>query len=88
MTDLGTLRGTVGLAPGINALGHDLGTLGGSHAFVWGNDVMTDLGTPGGISHARAVNRAGWVVGGSEAKSGDVHAMLWKPNSPTLKWEG
>jgi len=41
---------------------------------------MTDLGTLGGISHARAVNRAGWVVGGSETKSGDLHATLWRLN--------
>jgi probable HAF family extracellular repeat protein len=83
MTDLGTLGGKSSVAYAISPSGLVVGSSftrdGLSHAFLWQNGVMTDLGSLGGTSHAQAVNRAGWVVGGSETKSGNVHATLWKP---------
>jgi hypothetical protein len=42
---------------------------------------LEDWGSPVGSVHQRrwvATRPPGWVVGGSETKSGDVHATLWK----------
>jgi probable HAF family extracellular repeat protein len=78
MTDLGPLSDSfyASLAYGINASGQVVGTAYngipfetdaemGSHAFLWQNGVMQDLGTlPGSTySDARAINTAGQVVG-------------------------
>lgn len=49
-----------------------------THAFVWENGRMTDLGTLGGRSSwALAMNESGQIVGWSETKSGARHAVLW-----------
>src|SRR5262249_8879621 len=54
-----------------------------SHAFIWQNGVMTDLGTLGGPdSFAYAINDLGQVVGVSDAfdasGSSVQHAFLWQ----------
>ena len=56
-----------------------------SHAFIWQNGAMTDLGTLGGTnSYASAINGSGQVVGTSDTgeldQFGDVisHAFLWE----------
>jgi probable HAF family extracellular repeat protein len=49
------------------------------HAFLYGNGQMTDLGTVGGgdFSGGGAINRSGWVVGGSSTNNGGSDAFLW-----------
>ncbi len=49
-----------------------------SHAFVWQNGTMTDLGTLGGfVSVPNAINEHGQIVGGSNTASGKGRAVLW-----------
>lgn len=59
--------------------GHDVNNQ--THAFVWHNGTVTDLGTlPGGdYSIAEAINRNGDIVGesGSYSEPGGIHAVLW-----------
>jgi probable HAF family extracellular repeat protein len=84
MTDLDTLGGSY--AYGINNAGQIVGVsavTGGttSHAALWQNGTMTDLGTLPGTneSSASAINQAGEIVGYSEVFSGiDPHAALWR----------
>jgi len=49
------------------------------HAFAYSNGQMTDLGTVGGgnFSAGSAINRSGWVAGGSATKNGGSDAFLW-----------
>ena len=69
ITDLGTLGGTSSEAAGLNNLGEVVGTsttaTGVSHAFLYRNGLMFDLGTlPGGSdSHATAINDRGDIIG-------------------------
>jgi probable HAF family extracellular repeat protein len=49
-----------------------------SHAFLWENGVMQDLGTLGGTnSEATEINERGQVVGWSDAPDGSRHAFFW-----------
>jgi probable HAF family extracellular repeat protein len=70
-------------ATAINAAGQVVGarhtTEGETHAFLWENGVMTDLGTLGGhYSAAYGINPAGEVAGVSQVVGdGDNHPTLW-----------
>lgn len=71
--DLGT-PGTFGEARAINNSGIIAGyylTSSTSHAFVWDNGVMSDLGVS---CDAYGINDNGWVVGSSSNR-----AVLWTP---------
>ena len=51
---------------------------GASHAFLWRDGAMVDLGTLGGAaSRASAVNRHGQVVGAAQVADGTWHAFVW-----------
>ena len=90
MTDLGTFSGTpsytsyTSFANGININGQVVGqsTTNGaytsaSHAFLYSNGSMTDLGTLGGTSSsASGINTSGQVVGNSSN-----HAFLYSNNT-------
>ena len=79
VTDLGGLPGTqFASATSINGSGQIVGT-SANHAFLWENDVMTDLGTLGGnLSAANAINDQGQVVGKFNTASGELHGFLWQ----------
>src|SRR5262249_18435442 len=72
-------------AGGINAQGEiagDMsspGTGGYTHACLWKDGQLTDLGTLGGkTSYSRAINDAGWIVGDSQLAAMERHAFLWR----------
>jgi probable HAF family extracellular repeat protein len=81
---LGTLGGNFSQAFGINDANMVVGAsnIVGStetHAFVWKNGVMTDLGTltGGRQSEARAINGEGVIVGWSLNQAGFMRAVRW-----------
>src|SRR6266850_1691770 len=93
VVNLGTIDRTNGFGGGgswawsVNARGQIVGwsrtgvgepaPYGATHAFIWENGVMTDLGTLGGSSsRALYVNGSGQVAGWSGTASGDAHAFL------------
>jgi probable HAF family extracellular repeat protein len=95
MTDLGTLGGRESSALAINDRGQVVGSSwindrdqvfedytlkwGDSHAFIWQDGVMRDLGTLGGLdSHAYAINDLGQVVGISTTESELTSAFIWQ----------
>jgi len=100
MTDLGTLGGTTsyigyeqsnhlyGDDNALNEWGHVVGGSttadGSTHAFLWRDGQMTDLGTLGGRSSvALAINNLGQVVGLSETADSQGHAFLWENGTMT-----
>ena len=100
ITNLGTLGGNLSQAFGINDTGHIVGyanlppTVAGnaddgsssdvSHAFLWKDGVMKDLGTLGGKrSTAFAVNASGHVVGVAETSDNRKHPFLWHLDAMT-----
>ncbi len=86
--DLGTL-GTLSIAYGINNSGTIVGSYDNSdippeegietHAFVYQNGVMSDLGSlGGGYSEAHAVNDQGVIVGDALTADNDFHAFSYQ----------
>jgi probable HAF family extracellular repeat protein len=81
MTDLGTLPGaTRSLAWGINNRGQIVGGSGpgfDSHAVLWQNGSILELGTLGGtFATAYGINDPGQVVGVSETADGEWHVIV------------
>ena len=87
LTDLTVISGGTWLTPAaLNNLGQVVGQGGAangqSHAFLWNNGVVTDLGTLGGTtSEAVGINDAGQVVGTAAtvaAQDWPLNAFLWQ----------
>lgn len=84
MVDLGTLGGRFGSANALNnrnqVVGESQTTTFASHAFLWKDGTMADLGTlPGhNISIAYDINDRGQIVGFSGGPGVQGRAVLWK----------
>lgn len=87
VTDLGTLGGSSSKAYGINDTGKVVGeadtSSGYSHAFLWDQNTMKDLGTLDGFSDSQAykINNVGQVVGDAYISKlsayPPIRALLW-----------
>lgn len=88
VTDLGTLGGSSSQAYGINDTGQVVGKAdtsnGLSHAFLWDQGTMNDLGTVDGYSYSSAykINNVGQVIGAAYIDPtfgtfSPVLALLW-----------
>jgi len=87
MIDLGTLGGDESSAAAINDRGQIVGNaITGArdkdgqrigHAYLWQNGTMRDLGALSGSSGAFAINNHSRVVGLSDTKNGETHAVTW-----------
>jgi probable HAF family extracellular repeat protein len=92
MQDLGTLKGysSTSQANWINDAGEIVGesdSQTASHAFLWREGVMTDLGTVANdaCSTALAINSHGQIVGwGSADCFHEDHAFLWENGGPIV----
>lgn len=87
MTNLGTLGGNSSVAYDINdvrqVVGESKTSSGFSHAFLWQNNKMTDLGTLNGYENSCAVsiNKIGQIVGYSyNTNNTEQRAFLWENN--------
>jgi probable HAF family extracellular repeat protein len=94
MRDIGTLSGDVLAAPGgmggINnreqVVGASCNSSGDCRAFLWQNEVMTDLNTlipadsPLYLVFAFGINDSGEIAGFGATGGGDIHAFLAVPN--------
>jgi probable HAF family extracellular repeat protein len=76
--------GTFSLPTSINEHGQVVGwsesAANTTHAFLWTNRRIRDLGTlagSGGASIANAINDRGQVVGSTSTPSGETHAFFW-----------
>ena len=87
MRDLGVLgTGNYSLAQFIGPDGRVVGISnvtpdGPNHAFLWENGKMRDLGLfpeGGTLSHARAINAQGQVVGWADTGEAETHSFLWE----------
>src|SRR5262245_51072016 len=80
MIDLGTFGGTSSVALDINDNNQVVGwsqlESGEMHAFLWENDVMTDLAPNSEEGLARAINNKGQIVGWTYS-NGITRATLW-----------
>jgi probable HAF family extracellular repeat protein len=82
MINLGSFAGSsYSAAFAVNDTGQIIGeadTNGQTHAVLWQNSAITDLGTLGGTnSSASAINHAGGIVGYALTASEDEHAFLY-----------
>jgi probable HAF family extracellular repeat protein len=92
-TDSAALGGFASAARAINATGHVVGGSvtgplqrfgrAGTHAFLWTDGTMTDLGTlPGGsFSVAVGINVADQIAGDADVPGGEPHAVMWDHGS-------
>jgi probable HAF family extracellular repeat protein len=90
MHDLGTLRGDVSIAKGINDMGVVVGfaqvTFTDSRGFVYADGVMTDLNDlidPGSglhVDRAFAINNAGRITADAQDAQGHQHSLVLAPD--------
>jgi len=84
LTALPTLAGTnASQAYAVNDHGQIAGS-SGTHAVIWNNDVVQDLGTLGGpTSAAHGINNLGVAVGVSDTPADVQHAFVWSGGAMT-----